>query len=183
MTGDAAGNAVRMHRLLSGLAAGAAGTTALNLVTYLDMLVRARPASTAPEDTVRAVEGRTPLSLGPDGAEAGNRRSALGALLGIASGLGVGAAYGLARPALGRVPLALLGVAAGLAANIGTTGPMAALGITDPREWSAGSWLSDLVPHLAYGFVTAGVWELMRPDAPGAVATGRTGRVPDAAIG
>ena len=26
-----------------------------------------------------------------------------------------------------------------------------ALGLTDPREWSASDWLSDLVPHLAYG--------------------------------
>ncbi len=155
-----------MHRLLAGLTAGAAGTTALNLVTYLDMLVRARPASTTPEDTVRVAERRTPLSLaaaGPDSEAAGNRRSALGALLGIASGLGVGAVYGAVRPALGRVPLPLLGLAAGLAANVGTTGPMVALGVTDPRTWPASSWLSDLLPHLAYGVVTAAVWERAQP--------------------
>ena len=155
-----------MHRLLAGLAAGAAGTTALNLVTYLDMLVRARPASTTPEDTVRVAERCTRLSLasgGPDSDAAGNRRSALGALLGIAAGLGVGAAYGAVRPALGQVPLPLLGLAAGLAANVGTTGPMVALGVTDPRGWPASSWLSDLLPHLAYGIATAAVWELARP--------------------
>ncbi len=167
------GKATGMHRILAGLAAGAAGTTALNLVTYLDMLARARPASSTPEETVRVLERRTGLPLaagGPDTDAAGNRRSALGALLGIASGLGVGAVYGAVRPALGRLPLPLLGVAAGLAANVATTGPMAAAGITDPREWSAGSWLSDLVPHLAYGLATAAVWELARPrpdaDAP-----------------
>ena len=37
---------------LAGAAAGAAGTTALNGVTYLDMAVRGRPASSTPEDTV-----------------------------------------------------------------------------------------------------------------------------------
>ncbi|MCP9968874.1 hypothetical protein LUX57_29935 [Actinomadura madurae] len=41
-----------MDRLTRGLAAGAAGTTALNLVTYLDMAVRGRPASSTPEQSV-----------------------------------------------------------------------------------------------------------------------------------
>lgn len=58
--------------------------------------------------------------------------------------------------------LALLGTGTGVAANIGTTGPMVALKVTDPRKWSAGSWLSDLVPHLAYGMATAAVWERLR---------------------
>lgn len=34
-------------------------------------------------------------------------------------------------------------------------GPMTALRITDPRSWDANSWVTDLVPHLAYGVVTA----------------------------
>jgi hypothetical protein len=149
--------------LLAGLAAGAAGTTALNVATYLDMVVRARPASSTPDDMVRRAEELAHISLsaeGPDSEEARNRRSGLGALLGIAAGLGIGALYGLVRPELEDVPLPLLGVGAGLAANIGTTGPMVVLGITDPRDWPASSWVSDLVPHLAYGFVTAAVWEL-----------------------
>lgn len=37
----------------------------------------------------------------------------------------------------------------------GTDAPMAALGVTDPRTWAAKDWLSDAVPHLAYGLVTA----------------------------
>jgi len=150
-----------VNRLLNGIAAGAAGTTALNAVTYLDMVVRARPASSTPEDTVRKFEELTGLTItkdGPDSDSAANRRSALGALLGIASGLGVGAVYGLLRPYV-RAPLALLGIGAGVAANIGTTGPMVALGITDPRTWSADSWISDIVPHLAYGLATAAVFE------------------------
>jgi hypothetical protein len=156
-----------MRRLLTGIAAGAAGTTALNLVTYLDMVARARPASTTPEDTVREAEERTGVPLaadGPDSDTAANRRSGIGALLGIAAGLGTGALYGAVRPRLGRVPLPALGAGAGLVANVGTTGPMAAFGITDPRAWPTDSWVSDLLPHLAYGLATAAVWELMQPD-------------------
>jgi len=36
-----------------GLLAGAAGTTALTAVTYLDLALRGRPASTLPEETSR----------------------------------------------------------------------------------------------------------------------------------
>jgi hypothetical protein len=32
---------------------------------------------------------------------------------------------------------------------------MTVLKITDPRQWSTSDWLSDLVPHLAYGVVAA----------------------------
>jgi len=32
---------------------------------------------------------------------------------------------------------------------------MAALGVSDPRSWGATDWASDVVPHLAYGLVTA----------------------------
>jgi hypothetical protein len=149
--------------LLAGLAAGAAGTTALNLVSYLDMLVRARPASTTPEETVRRAEGVLHLSLAADepGEAAANRRTALGAVLGCGAGLATGVAYGLVRPRLGRVPLVALCAGAGLAANIGTTAPMVLLGVTDPRTWSASSWLADFLPHLAYGLAVAGSFELM----------------------
>lgn len=166
VTGSRGGKPTDMRReLLQGVAAGAAGTTALNAVTFLDMVVRARPASTTPEQTVRTAEKKAHLQLaadGPDSQTAHNRRSGIGALVGIAAGLGTGALYGLARPRLGRLPLAVLGTAAGLAANVGTTGPMAAFGITDPRTWSRSSWLADLVPHLAYGLATAAVFEQMR---------------------
>ena len=30
---------------------------------------------------------------------------------------------------------------------------MTVLGVTDPRTWSAVDWISDVVPHLAYGAV------------------------------
>jgi len=38
---------------------------------------------------------------------------------------------------------------------------MAALGVTDPRRWDAADWLSDLVPHLAYGFAAAFVYRAL----------------------
>jgi hypothetical protein len=128
------------------------------------MVLRARPASTTPETTVRRTEELTEVGLapeGPDSDEAANRRSGLGALLGIAAGLGTGAVYGMVRPRLDGVPLPLLGAAVGLAVNVGTTGPMAAMGVTDPRSWSGSSWLSDLVPHLTYGLVTASVHDMI----------------------
>ena len=151
---------------LAGIAAGAAGTAALNAVGFLDMAVRARPASSTPSDTVRETEWLLDVHLPEeyrDSAEAANRRAALGALLGIASGLGVGALYGLVAPRVDRAPVIVLGVGAGLLANVGTTGPMVALGVTDPRSWPPSSWLADLVPHLAYGLTTAATWHLMRP--------------------
>jgi drug/metabolite transporter (DMT)-like permease len=147
-----------------GIAAGAAGTTALNLVTYLDMALRGRPQSTTPEQTVRKAEQAAHLPLasdGPDSDTAENRRSGLGALLGIATGLGSGLSYALVRPHLRRIPLPLAGVAAGLATTVATAVPMAATGVSDPRTWSASAWLSDLVPHLAYGLTTAAVFDAL----------------------
>lgn len=152
--------------VLSGVVAGAVGTTALNIVTYLDMATRPRPASTTPEQTVRRVEELVQVPLSSDGAdsdEANARRAGFGGLLGIAAGLGVGAIYGLLRPRLGGVPRALLGVGAGVIANVGTSGPMTLLGVTDPRTWTASSWASDVVPHLAYGFATAEAWRMLNP--------------------
>ena len=87
-----------MRAAMYGMAAGAAGTTVINGVTYLDMVLRGRPASATPQDTVRRMEEATNVSLsreGPDSEVADNRRSALGALLGIAMGVGAGAIYGL----------------------------------------------------------------------------------------
>jgi hypothetical protein len=153
--------------VIRGALAGAAGTTALNAVTYLDMVLRGRPVSRTPEETIRRIEELThrPLSAdGPGSEKAANRRSGLGALLGIAAGLGGGAVYGLVRSRLARnVPLPLMAVGVGVGVNAGTVVPMAALGVADPRTWSVTDWISDVVPHLAYGFVTAWVFDLLSP--------------------
>jgi len=151
-----------VRSLWAGLAAGAAGTTALNAVTYLDMTLSGRPSSTTPEDTVAKGEDLMGISLGDDRDTAANRRSGIGALLGIATGVGIGAAYALAQPALRTLPLPVRGAVAGLAATAGPAVPMTTLGVTDPRTWSASSWARDLVPHRAYGLVTVTVYEALR---------------------
>lgn len=147
-----------MRAITKGLVAGAAGTVALNMASYLDMAVRGRGASDAPAQTAGELADKAGVELaeeGADSATAENRRSAVGALMGSVTGLGVGAVYGALRSRVGPVsrPIAVLGLTT--AATVGGAGPMAMMGITDPREWDAKSWVMDLGPHLAYGVVTA----------------------------
>jgi hypothetical protein len=135
--------------LWAGAAAGAAGATALNIATYTDMAVRARPASDAPQETVEKLAEHADLEITDD-----NRRTGLGSLSGLVTGVGVGAAFGLLRRFGVRLPLPVGAVVTGLTAMAVTDGSMAALKVTDPRTWSGTDWLSDVVPHLVYGAVT-----------------------------
>ncbi|MEJ7771437.1 MAG: hypothetical protein WKF51_06010 [Geodermatophilaceae bacterium] len=141
--------------ILKGAAAGAAGTTALNATTYLDMTVRARPTSSTPEDTVEKLAEISHIDIPGEGAERDNRVAGLGPLSGITTGVGIGALLGLSRALGWRPPVALGAVAATVLALVGANGPMAALGLSDPRTWSPQDWAADVVPHLAYGLVTA----------------------------
>ncbi|MGY1734326.1 hypothetical protein ACI798_22715 [Geodermatophilus sp. SYSU D01045] len=136
-----------------GAAAGAAGSTALNAVTYLDMTVRGRGTSSTPEQTVEKLAEKAHVPIPGDDETRQNRVQGLGPMTGLVAGVGVGVVVGLVRasgfrsqPLVGTL-LTTLGVL--VAAN----GPMTALGITDPRSWSATDWVSDLVPHLVYGAV------------------------------
>ena len=141
---------------LAGVAAGAIGTIALDLTTYLDMLVRARSPSDLPATLAGTIADRLGIDLGGGSAEAaGNRKSALGALLGYGVGVGVGTVYGLLRPAIPGVPTAAAGIGLGLAAMAASDLPPTALGLTDPRTWGTVGWASDIVPHAIYGLVTA----------------------------
>lgn len=140
---------------LRGAAAGAAGTTALNAVTYLDMVLRGRGTSSTPEDTVEKLSNKIHVPVPGEGDERDNRVSGLGALTGIVSGVGIGGLLGVIRAAGWRPGILAGSTAATLGALLGTNGPMTALGITDPRTWPPSSWVSDVVPHLAYGVVTA----------------------------
>ena len=143
--------------MLAGAAAGAAGTTALNLITYLDMTIRGRAASSTPEDTVEKLSAVVHVAVPGEGDTRTHRVTALGAVTGIVSGIGIGAALGLAR-GLGWHPRPVVGgVAATLGALLGTNGPMTVLGVTDPRTWPLDSWISDVIPHLGYGAVTSAV--------------------------
>lgn len=145
------------NALLAGAAAGAAGTTALNAVTYLDMTLRARPTSSTPEDTVKKLSEKTHLPIPGQGEARDNRVAGLGPLSGLVTGVGTGALLGLARAAGWRPGLFGGALAATAGALLGSNGPMTVLGVTDPRTWPASSWVSDIVPHLAYGVVTAAV--------------------------
>lgn len=149
--------------LLAGAAAGAAGTTALNAVTYLDMAVRGRPTSSTPENTLERLAGLAHLPIPGKGATRANRVQGLAALTGLGAGMGVGAVLGLARAAGFRPSPAVMAVVATAGALVGTNGPMTVLGITDPRTWSAVDWVSDIVPHVAYGLVAARVLEGLAP--------------------
>jgi hypothetical protein len=138
---------------LRGAAAGAAATTALNAVTYLDMAVRGRGASSTPEQTVEKLAEKAHVEIPGDEEHRQNRVQGLGPLTGLVAGIGVGVLTGLIRAAGFRsskpVGIALTTAVVLVVAN----GPMTVLGITDPRTWSATDWLSDVVPHLAYGVV------------------------------
>jgi hypothetical protein len=150
---------------LLGAAAGAAGTTALNAVTYLDMAVRGRPSSSTPEDTVEALASTAHVAVPGEGDTRQNRLQGLGPLTGLFAGVGTGAALGLARAAGWRPGIALATLVATLGVELGSNGPMTALGVTDPRTWPASSWAADIVPHLAYGAVTAVVLEQLDPSS------------------
>jgi len=145
------------RHLLAGAAAGAAGTTALNAATYVDMVIRGRPASDTPQRSVEAIAEQTGLRVPGTGQTRDNRLTGLGALSGLATGVAVGVAFGGLRAA-GLRPRPVIGAGlVGLAAMVATDASMVRLGVTDPRSWSAADWLADLIPHLAYGTVVATV--------------------------
>ena len=170
------------NRIVAGLAAGAAGTLALNVAGYLDMLVRGRSASTLPGDVAGrlADEIGLPLDfdLDFDDAEAdadvdddedgdvdqrvANRQEALGALLGYTNGLGIGVAYSFIRLVLPRPPAWLAGALLGGVAMAASDYPSTRLGLTDPQTWSSSDWLADIVPHMAFGVVTAATFEAIK---------------------
>jgi hypothetical protein len=158
-----------VNDLVAGAVAGAAGTTALNVTTYLDMAVRGRPASTMPEEAVKLAGDKLGVPIAPHDwqseevrAKAANRQTALGALAGLATGISVGALYGLARGRARGIRIPVAGVVAGLGAMALSDVPLAASGLTDPRQWGVAGWASDVVPHLVYGFFTALTFDALR---------------------
>jgi hypothetical protein len=148
-----------LRNIAAGAAAGAAGTTALHAVTYADMAWRGRPASTIPEQSVDKMANQAGHPVPGTGAERENRLTGLGALSGLATGVGIGAVIG----ALGRRLHPLLGGAlVGAAAMTATNASLVRQGLTDPRKWSRADWLSDAFPHLAYGMVTSATLNAIR---------------------
>jgi hypothetical protein len=149
--------------VLSGAAAGAAGTTTLNVITYLDIAVRGRPTSSTPERTLEAMARLFGLTVPGSGDVLANRISGLAALTGYAAGIGMGILLGLAYALGWRPGLLVATLVASALALVGTNGPMTVLGVTDPLTWSLVDWISDLIPHLGYGIVTALVLYYLAP--------------------
>ncbi|MGI9058604.1 MAG: hypothetical protein ACR2H5_08490 [Ktedonobacteraceae bacterium] len=151
---------------LVGVVAGAVGTVALNVATYADMAIRARPSSSAPSKMVGILADKAGVALSSKGQgsqdeEAQNRESGLGALLGYVNGLGTGIAYGLIRSQLDDVSIPLASAVVGLTAMVASDTPLVALKVSDPRTWGAAGWASDVIPHLIYGLVTVAAFELL----------------------
>ncbi|MFI7427972.1 hypothetical protein ACIBPB_13375 [Micromonospora sp. NPDC049836] len=151
---------MRSAPVVDGAIAGAVGSAALDIVSYLDMVLRARPASHVPDETAGRLAETAHVNLGSE-PQAANRRSGLGALFGYATGIAAGAAFGLLA-ARRRIPLPVAAGLLGGGVMATTDGSIAALGISDPRTWRRSDWLSDLVPHLAYGMATAATLRRLR---------------------
>jgi hypothetical protein len=155
-----------LNSTLRGVIAGAAGTVALNVATYADMALRARPASSTPSQLVAKAAQRVRLPLSPKGVGADdetaqNRESGLGSLLGYVNGLGVGILYGLLRDQLENVSIPLASVGVGVSAMAASDVPLVSFQLTDPKTWGLSGWLSDAIPHLVYGLVTVVVYEAL----------------------
>ena len=150
-----------MNRIVRGVIAGAAGTVALDAATYADMALRGRGSSGTPASLVGVLADKVGIaSLGTEAKDetASNRRSGLGALLGYATGVTVGAAYGAIRGRRGDGSLRA-GVVVGLAAMAASDAPIAVSGVSDPRTWGVSGWASDAIPHLIYGLVTVAAYD------------------------
>jgi hypothetical protein len=145
-----------LKRLMQGAAAGAAGATALNAATYLDMVLRARPSSSSPEQIVEELSRRTGVEIPGSAEDRPNRLQGLGALSGLAVAVLVGVLAGELRFAVLRLGPVLGTVLLGGTAMAATDVSMARLGVSDPSGWDAASWASDAVPHLAFGAVAYG---------------------------
>lgn len=144
--------------VLRGIAAGAAGTTALNAVTYADMAIRGRAESSIPGQAVEKLAGDTGVQIPGEGDTRQHRINGIAALLGIGTGISAGVGASALGPLVRRLPFPVAAALVGGLAMAGSDVPIARLGLSDPREWSTTDWLSDAVPHLAYGI--AAVWTL-----------------------
>lgn len=163
-----------MSRLFAGIVAGAlagaAGTTALNAVSFGDMALRGRPAGSSPKATVDAAAEKSGTDVPGDSDTAPNRADGIGQLAGLGVGVGVGAVAGILRVFHVKVPKALSPFVLGLGAMALSDTVMSGLGVTDPKKWTVSTVAADALPHLAYGLVTtAAVHRMLDPRTPQAL--------------
>ncbi|WP_329110347.1 hypothetical protein OG792_15550 [Micromonospora sp. NBC_01699] len=154
-----------LANLTNGILAGAAATLARELVSNLDVVVRARPMSNSHERTVQRLMERAQLSLGPED-RAANRRAGLGPLLGFANGVLTVALFATVTARRRPAPPVAVGLI-GLGGMLVADGPMAALGVTNPRRWRARDWFEDALPYVAYSLTAVATLTLLdRATAP-----------------
>lgn len=140
--------------LTSGMLAGAAGATALNLFTYTQQAVAGTPSGATPDQAAQAVVQAVGAEVPGTPDQVQNRLEGLGPVSGLGVGLGIGALAGLLRAFGVKIPIAAAPVILGLGAMAVSDGVMTAVGVTDPRTWTPASVVQDAVPHLVYGAVT-----------------------------
>lgn len=148
------------------LVAGAAGTLALEITTYLDVAIRGRAPSDVPERVVGRLASKAgvdALAETRDDETAQHRRVGVSAVVGYMTGLATAAGATLAWSERRRMPLPVIAVATGAAAMALSDAGATALGVTDPKSWGASGWLADAIPHAVFGFTTAIVLAAISP--------------------
>lgn len=127
-----------IHTIVTGAIAGAVGEIALNIVSYADMAIRARPASRMPATVAKRLAEAVNLDLAEPGErtnKAAHREQAIGALLGYGMAIAASIAYALARRAGLRLPVPLAGIAIGGAAMSTSDSVASAVRATEPKSW------------------------------------------------
>ncbi|MGQ0608483.1 MAG: hypothetical protein ACT4OQ_08485 [Chloroflexota bacterium] len=152
--------------MISGVIAGATGELALNVASYADMVIRARPSSSMPGKVAGRMADLAGVELSRPGERADiaeTRKEASGALLGYGMAVGTAVAFALLRRAGMRLPVPLGGVLMGGAAMAVSDSAATALGATDPATWGVSGWLADIIPHAIFGVAAAATLELLDP--------------------
>ena len=143
-----------VRNLLYGAASGAAGTAALNALTYVDIAVRDREPSDLPARMAGVLAKKAGIDL-----QSKNRREAFGALLGYADGFFAGALLGLVRPASRGVSPAAVAIGLTALTMLLSEGTATRFGQTNPAQWSAADWASDIAFRMVYGLVACAVFD------------------------
>jgi len=147
---------MNVRAIVSGIAAGAAGTAVLDATSYADMAIRARPSSKVPKQVVKEFARWSGVQRLPRA-----RAQGLSMLLGYADGFGTGLVFGTLRPRMRAVPWFVAGLGLAAVSLVISEGTATAMGKTDPRQWGLSGWLSDIVPRALYGCVTCLVYDAL----------------------
>ncbi|SCF25351.1 hypothetical protein [Micromonospora mirobrigensis] len=139
--------------LTNGIVAGATATLARELISNLDVGIRARPTSDTHERAVQRMADVTHVNLGP-AERAAHRRAGIGSVFGFVNGVLAVSLFAAFRGRR-RPPLPVAAGVIGIGGMLVADGSMTALGVTDPRRWGAEGWFEDALPYVAYGLVAA----------------------------